>query len=137
MKNLYTTNTQTSLKNVVTIIAIFFVILLNTVMEVKGQTTFYTQGFETSCDWTFTVGSTSTNNRNYWLYGTGTAGVTTGAATHTGTASLQVWKYNSAWVADYKLTTAANQSATKTFNFSTIPVGSTITFSYWLLVEGE
>ena len=45
-----------------------------------AQTTFYSQDFEISNDWTITQPGYS-NNQNFWVYATGTAGATTGAAT--------------------------------------------------------
>ena len=60
-----------------------------------AQTTFYSQDFEISNDWTITQPGYS-NNQNFWVYGTGTAGATTGAATYSGSRSIQIWRYQNA-----------------------------------------
>ena len=100
------------------------------------QTTFYFEDFEgTSINWGYT--SPSGSNNNYWVWGSGTAGATIGAATHQGTGSLQVWRYSSGWWTDYSTTKSASRYATEIFDFSSIPANATITMNMWLLVEGE
>ena len=116
----------------------FWVVLLGC-HEIKGQTVFYSQGFETANDWTLLP--VVNNYGNYWIWETGTALNLSGSATHSGTKSLQIWKYNNnVWNDNYSGTIPTNQydrTASKTFNFSTIPCGSSITFKYWVLCNGE
>ena len=110
-----------------------------------GQTVIYTQGFETTNDWT--ISTTINNNNNYWVWGLGTAGATTGSCTHTGVASLQIWeRRNNNWYANYYNwyanyynwgTGGSTKTAAKTFNLSSIPMGSNVYFSYWVICKGE
>jgi hypothetical protein len=107
-----------------------------------SQTQFYFQDFENASnpsgiDWTFDHSAVS-NNNNYWIWGTGTAGATTGSATYQGTQSMQIWRRASnAWSASYGNHANQNRTAQKTFNFSTIPTDSDIEFSFYLLSRGE
>jgi hypothetical protein len=106
------------------------------------QTQFYFQDFENSSnpsgiDWTFDHSSLS-NNNNYWVWGTGTTGATDGAATYEGTGSLQIWRRASnSWNPSYGNHANQNRTARKTFDFSTIPLGSSVDLSFWLLCRGE
>jgi hypothetical protein len=118
-------------------------ILLNN--QIKSQTQFYFQDFENSSnpsglDWTFSHTTVSGNN-NYWVWDSGTAGATTGAATYQGTGALQVWRRVSAgggsWSTDYGNHANTNRTVQKTFDFSSISLGSDINLSFWLLCKGE
>jgi hypothetical protein len=110
------------------------------------QTQFYFQDFENSSnpsgiDWTFSHTSVSRDN-NYWVWGSGTAGNTIGAATYQGTGSLQVWRRarvqgSDVWLTNYGNHANQNRTAQKTFDFSTIPLGSSVDLSFWLLCRGE
>ncbi len=100
---------------------------------VKAQTTFYTQGFETTNDWTLNSGATITGNENWWVWGSG-------GNVHAGVNAVQIWYRNSgntAWDANYSLSRTCSRDMTKVFNFSSIPTGATITFSYWIICRGE
>ena len=139
--NLYRLFISLSKKKVSCCIPMFLVMVFG-VQEIKGQTSFYSQGFESTNDWTFSH-SIYSNNKNYWVFGLGTALATTGDATHSGTGSLQIWQSDISatygWNANYS-NSATNQydrTASKTFNFSSIPCGSTVTFKYWVLCKGE
>ena len=64
-----------------TLLSALFFLLLG-VGESWGQTTFYSQDFETTNDWSYITSTTfPTNNRSYWAWGTGTAGALTGGST--------------------------------------------------------
>jgi hypothetical protein len=125
---------------------LLFLLFLFTCLQLKSQTQFYFQDFENTSnpsgiDWTFSHTSVSRNN-NYWVWGTGTAGDTIGAATYQGTGSLQVWRRarvqgSDVWLVDYGNHANQNRTAQKTFDFSSIPLGSDIDFSFWLLSRGE
>jgi hypothetical protein len=108
--------------------------------SVNSQTLFYFQNFETNNDWTLSRennGNTN-NNNNYWLWGLGTDGATTGAATYQGANSLQVWRrVNPGWSADYNGQINQNRTAQRVFDFSPIPLGSDANFSFFLLCGGE
>jgi len=121
----------------------FFVFLLTFLSNIThSQTQFYFQDFESTSnpsgiDWTFDH-TVLSNNNNYWVWGAGTAGVITGAATYQGTNSLQIWRRASnAWSATYGNHAGQNRTAQKTFNFSSIPLGSDIDLTFWLLSKGE
>lgn len=116
----------------------FWVVLLSC-QEIKGQTVFYSQGFETANDWIL-LPSIINNSNNYWAWGQGTSQAITGSSTNSGSGSLQIWqRYSGNWYADYENynTNGYTRTASKTFNFSTIPCGSSITFKYWVLCNGE
>lgn len=119
---------------------LFFLTLFFVVNEVKGQTVVYSQGFETTNDWTLSP-STFTTGRNYWVWETGTPLATTGAATHSGTKSLQIWqKSSSNWNTSFysnSETSGYTRIAQKTFDFSSIPCGSILIMKYWVLCNGE
>ncbi|MFZ4106935.1 hypothetical protein [Flavobacterium sp.] len=106
--------------------------------EIKAQTVIYSQGFETTNDWTLLP--SVNNSGNYWVHETGSTSNITGSATHSGTKSLQIWKKtNNGWDSDYSnnATNQYNRTASKTFNFSTIPCGSSLLLKYWVLCNGE
>jgi hypothetical protein len=121
----------------VSLFSIGILLIVNST-KLSAQTEIYFQDFETNSDWTFTQ-PTIGNNNNYWVYGSGTAGATTGAATLSGTRSLQIWRRASnAWQSSYgaHTTNGYSRTASKVFDFSAYG-GQFITFSFWVLVNGE
>lgn len=119
---------------------LFTFLLILGANEINSQDGFYSQGFETTNDWTLSP-TPVLNGNNYWVWGLGSPGATSGAATHTGTGSLQIWdRTDNVWYDDYWLyynTFGYTRMATKTFNFSSIPCGSKLTMTYWVLCNGE
>lgn len=114
------------------------ILLIGNATKLSAQTEIYFQDFETNNDWTFTQPNIS-NNNNYWVYANGTAGATTGAATLSGTRSLQIWRrVSNAWNADYggHNTNGYSRTASKAFDLSAYG-GQFITFSFWVLVNAE
>jgi hypothetical protein len=109
-------------------------------VSTNAQTQFYFQDFETSSGWILSH-TTFSNNHNYWVWGSGTAGATTGAATYSGSGSLQLWRRsNPGWTSPYSNNTTSGytRTASRTFDFSSIPCGSTdLIFSYYMLCNGE
>lgn len=100
--------------------------------NVIGQTTFYTQGFETTNDWTLNDGVAISNNANWWVWSS------TGGNVHGGSRALQIWdRWNGAWYADYDSYGNTVRNATKTFDFSSIPACSRLKFNYWVVCYGE
>jgi hypothetical protein len=121
----------------VSLFSIGILLIVNST-KLSAQTEIYFQDFETNNDWTFTQPNIS-NSNNYWVYGNGTAGATTGAATFSGARSLQIWRRASnAWNANYGGHNTAGYSRTvsKVFDFSAYG-GQFITFSFWVLVNAE
>jgi len=114
---------------------LFTLLLILGANEINSQTVFYSQGFETTNDWTLSPAFNPLNYGNYWYY------IGAPGDIHSGTKSLQIWKYNSSgWNRNYSKNTATNQyniTASKTFNFSTIPCGSILKMTYWVLCNGE
>lgn len=82
---------------------VFFLKILSVLfyISVNAQTQFYFQDFETTNDWTLSPAG-FTNGHNYWVWGDGTTGATTGFATYSGTKSLQILRrHGGGWNQDY------------------------------------
>lgn len=110
------------------------IVIILSILSVFGysQTSFYTQDFETSLDWTLNSGVSISNGNNYWVWSA------SGGNVRSGLSSLQIWRRSSgAWNVNYGNFSNQNRTAVKTFNFSTIPSGSTLNFKYWIISNGE
>lgn len=102
-------------------------------LQVVGQTNFYSQDFETNNDWS--LSPTPSDNNNFWYWGAG-------CNVHGGANSLQIFKRKigaSYLYCDYGNNTTSEYTriASKIFDFSTITIGNTISFKYWVLCNGE
>jgi hypothetical protein len=114
---------------------LFFISLILSEGKVVGQTSFYFQDFEATSGWT--LSPAISGNGNYWSF----AGGLTSDHAYSGDGALIIADYwEGSWYVDYDGYAGHSdysRTARRTFDFSTIPSGSDIKFSYYIRCVGE
>ena len=101
--------------------------------KLLAQTSFYSQNFEVTNDWTISPSYSSPSNNNNFVWSSA------GGNTNSGAGALQVWtRISSAWDGNYSNNATSDYlTAKKVFNLSSITSGCSISFKYHVMCKDE